>query len=332
MEGLNWFRFKFVKGSARCGGARQGEARILTSEKDDIRMGEAQRYIEERRRKPLITYEFDPTVAEQRAFEIIEMPSLEFPQMAITVPDEWPYIELAPLYDAHIGADDCDVEKLVRDIEWMAAQPYVLSWNGGDFWDNAITNSVAKPQSNDLTPNEQYDIAKHILNPIRHKIMFAITGNHEARTLRAADFDIAKLFNQSMGIPYSIDYMFCQIRWRGNRFRLVAHHGSGAAQTPGAQRNAARKDLPWLPAVDLIWTGHLHQPMSDAIYQTDIDPATGELTERSCMCIISPSYLRYFGSYAATKRMAPGVRGLTVVRLQEDGRIDTSLHAKGKRF
>ena len=295
-------------------------------------MGEAQEYINSRRVIPLVTYEHDPDIDASRAFRIVELPTHEFPQMAVEVPDDWPYVILAPLYDAHIGANDCDVEKLVRDIDWMAKEPYLLSWNGGDFWDNAIAESVAKPHSNDLTVNDQYDIAKHILNPIRHKIMFAIPGNHEARTARKADVDLAKIFNQSLGIPYARDYMFCTIRWKGLNFRLVAHHGSGAAQTPGAQRNAARKDLPWLPTIDLMWSGHLHQPLSDPIYQADIDPDTGEMVERSCMSIISPSYLRYFGTYAATKRLAPGLRGLTVVRLQDDGRIDLSLHANGKRF
>ena len=114
-------------------------------------------------------------------------------------------------------------------------------------------------------------------------------------------------------------------------FRLLAHHGAGGAQTPGAQRNAARKELTWAKP-DILWTGHLHAPMSDTIYLTDVDQKTGRVFERGAVVIISPSYLRYFGGYAAKMRMTPGLRGLSVVTLQSDGRIDTSIHARGKRL
>lgn len=124
---------------------------------------------------------------------------------------------------------------------------------------------------------------------------------------------------------------FCTIKWRGNSFRVCAHHGSGAAQTPGAQRNSARKDMPW-SHFDFYWTGHLHQPMADVVFQTDFDQETGRIYERSAVVMISPSYVKYFGGYAAKKRMAPGARGLTAAELNADGRIDVSLHARGKRL
>ncbi|MGH9967981.1 MAG: hypothetical protein ACREBG_09150, partial [Pyrinomonadaceae bacterium] len=124
---------------------------------------------------------------------------------------------------------------------------------------------------------------------------------------------------------------FCTVKWRGMNFRIAAHHGTGAAQTAGGQRNAARKDMPWVKA-DIYWTGHLHQPMADLVYQADFDQRTGEMITRQAFVIISPSYLRYFGGYAAEKRYAPGVLGLISATLQADGRIDVSLHAKGMRL
>ena len=280
----------------------------------------------------LVNYSPIEALAIKREYSIDVPPSEDFPHMIVTIPDKWPYIKLAPLYDAHIGSGDQDTQKLERDLEWMADEPYVLTWNGGDMQENANKMSPgASVIAQKTSPNAQFDEALRLLKPIQSKILFSIPGNHEARAMNVAGFDISKLFAQVLLVPYSRDYMFCTLKWRGNNFRLLAHHGSGAAQTAGAQRNAARKDMPWARA-DLYWTGHLHQPMTDVVYQTDVDQKTDKMVERSSVLIISPSYVKYFGGYAATKRLAPGVRGLTVATLQEDGRIDVEMHANGKRL
>ena len=135
----------------------------------------------------------------------------------------------------------------------------------------------------------------------------------------------------NLRVPYFHDYCFCTIKWRGNNFRILAHHGAGGAQTAGAQRNSARKELTWAKP-DILWTGHLHQPMVDTVFVTDVDQKTGRTFERGILVIISPSYLKFFGGYAAEKRMGPGIRGLSVAILNADGRIDANVHARGRRL
>jgi hypothetical protein len=95
---------------------------------------------------------------------------------------------------------------------------------------------------------------------------------------------------------------------------------------------AARKDLAWARPFDLFWTGHLHAPLVDVLFQTDVDQQTGMMHERHGLAIISPSYLKYFNTYAAKKRYPPGPRGLAAVTLRPDGRLDASIHANGRRL
>ena len=95
---------------------------------------------------------------------------------------------------------------------------------------------------------------------------------------------------------------------------------------------AARKDIAWAKPFDVYWTGHLHSPLVDVLYQTDFDQRTGRIHERNGLALISPSYLKFFGTYASKKRYPPGARGLAVVTLRPDGRIDANLHANGKRL
>jgi hypothetical protein len=260
----------------------------------------------------------------------LEKPEGDFPELLITVPDSWPHVRLRPLYDVHIGNKLHAGKMFKRDMERMVADPYMLSWDGGDLIENAIIGSPGIWEQREH-PAEQFLAAAKILAPIQHKLLLKIPGNHEARTARVCGFDVGWHLAKDLKIPYFSDYCFLTIRYRGNNFRGVIHHGSGAAATPGGQRNAARKDMPWARA-DFYWTGHLHNPLIDPVFQTDVDQKTGRIVSRCAMVIISPSYLEYFGGYAATKRYGPSIIGATEAKLYPNGDIATEIIVKGKRL
>ena len=262
----------------------------------------------------------------------IDRPQSEFPELTVTVPDSWSSILLAPLYDVHLGHDNHDGALFKKHVQWLKDTPNVLTWNGGDMIENASKLSVGDGVYEQTeTPDEQIRSALKVLDPIKHKMLFSLPGNHEART-NLMGVDVASWIASTLGTPYFRDYCFCTIKWRNNNFRIVAHHGSGAATTAGAQRMAARKAVAWAKVFDLYWSGHLHNPLIDVLWQTDIEQSTGRMYERNALIIISPSYLRYFGSYAATKQYPPGPRGLAAVELKADGRMDVSVHANGRRL
>lgn len=266
----------------------------------------------------------------ERSFEYKRPKVSEFPQMFVTVPDDFETIELAPLYDVHIGSREHDGELLAKHLRWIADTPNVFTWNGGDAFENK-TPHEGHMGHDPLSPEEQLLEATRKFAIVQHKMLFSIPGNHEDRTFKQSGMSGAKRLADNLKVPYFSDYVFCTIKWRGNNFRILAHHGAGGATTPGAQRNSARKELAWTRA-DMIWTGHLHQPIIDQVYTTDYDQQTGELFERNILVIISPSYTKYFGGYGAKARLAPGIRGLSVATLQPDGRIDANVHARGRRL
>jgi hypothetical protein len=260
----------------------------------------------------------------------IERPASEFPELLVDVPDEWETVQLAPLYDVHIGSKQHDAALFARHLKWIEETPNVVTWNGGDLIENASKLSVgAGVYEQDYHADNQLAVALRQLASIRHKMLFSLPGNHEQRT-NIMGVDLAAWLSVMLEIPYFPAYAFCTIRWRGNRFRILAHHGSGSATTAGAQRMAARKAVSWAKVFDLFWTGHLHNALVDVLYQTDYNQQTGRMQERNALIVISPSYLRY-GGYAAEKQYAPGTRGLAVVELHADGRMDSIIHARGKR-
>jgi hypothetical protein len=262
----------------------------------------------------------------KRPFRVMK-PESEFPELIVNVPDSWDSVQLAPLYDVHIGSREFDECLFLKHRDWIKNTPNVLTWNGGDMFENVTDMKMGHtPLSNE----EQILRSTEMLAPIQHKMLFSLPGNHEDRTSKLSGTSSAHRLADNLQVPYFSDYCFALIKWRGNKFRLVAHHGAGGAQTPGAQRNSARKELAWAKP-DLLWTGHLHQPMVDIIYHTEYAP-DGSLYERNTVALISPSYLKYFGGYAAKMRLGPGNRGLSVAILQPDGRIDVNVHARGKRL
>ena len=255
-------------------------------------------------------------------------PESEFPELFVNVPEAFETIELAPLYDVHIGSREHDAELFDKHLDWIANTPNVFTWIGGDAFENKIDPKMGHDQ---LSNQEQITEATRKFAKVQHKILFAIPGNHEDRTAKQSGISSAKLLADNLKVQFFSDYCFCTVKWQGNNFRITAHHGAGGAQTAGAQRNSARKELVWNKP-DILWSGHLHQPIVDTIYTTDVDQKTGRMFERCILAIISPSYLTYFGGYAAHVRMNPGTRGLTVAVLNADGRIDASVHARGKRL
>lgn len=258
------------------------------------------------------------------------IPKSEFPEMFITLPDEHESIQLAPLFDLHIGSPQHDGELLKRHLGWLEETPNVFSFDGGDLIEN-ITPANAYMGHTPMDPEEQIIEATRMLAPIQHKLMFKLPGNHEDRTRKNSGMSSGRRIADNLKIPYFSDYAFVTIKWRGNNFRLLAHHGAGSGTTPGAQRNSARKEIAWSKP-DILWTGHVHQPMVDVVNIMDHDQKTGLAFQRDMLVVISPSYVKYFGGYAAKARYAPGTRGLGVIQLQEDGRIDASVHARGRRL
>lgn len=260
------------------------------------------------------------------------IPASEFPELIIEIPNSWPHVIIAPLYDVHIGHSQHDAALFERHANWLAKAPYVLSFDGGDLIENASKLSVGSGvYEQDYSPHNQLVIAIKKLAHLRHKMLFKLPGNHEDRTL-ITGVDIGAWLAWLLDIPYFPDFCFCTVKFAGNNFRILAHHGTGSAQTAGGQIMAARKAVPFFKPFDVYWTGHLHSSNVAVLYQTDFDQKTGRAVERHGLIIVSPSYMKYFGTYAAKRAYAPGLRGLHAITLHRDGRIDANVHANGRRL
>lgn len=259
------------------------------------------------------------------------VPATEFPELIVEIPSSWPHVVLAPLYDVHLGHSQHLDRLFARHLDWLVRTPYLITFDGGDLIDNSSKLSVgAGVYEQKEMPDNQIVSALRVAIRLWHKLVFKIPGNHEDRTTQVG-IDLGRWVAAMMELPYFPDFCFCTIKFARNNFHLMAHHGVGAATTAGAQRMMARKAMPWA-RVDLMWLGHIHSSMADPVYQSDFDQKTGRMYERDGIIMVSPSYLGYFGTYAAKRMYPPGIPGLHSVTLQRDGRIDADIHARGRRL
>src|ERR1700678_3695415 len=197
-------------------------------------------------------------------------PKSEFPELDITIPDNIDSPILAPLYDVHCGSPQQDEDMLDRHLRWIADTPNVFSWAGGDVTENITDAKMGPPP---LSNEDQIYLASRKLAVVQHKLFFKLAGNHEDRTYKHSQTSSSRRIADIIKVPHFGDYCFCTIKWRGNNFRLLAHHGAGGAQTAGAQRNSARKELTWAKP-DILFDGHLLTAIADTVYLTDVDPKT----------------------------------------------------------
>lgn len=257
----------------------------------------------------------------------------EIPALSVHVPDSWPYFKLVPWYDVHFDNKAHDRSLLEKHVDWFIKEPYCIGYLGGDIIENASKLSIGDGvYAQDKKPQGQVYTAVQKFAAAQHKLCFSIPGNHEART-EIMGISISEWIATLLDLEYSPDYMFVTFHWRGHQISLLAHHGAGGAATPGAQRMSLRK-LTQVGRADLYIMGHLHCELVDKISIVDFDQSTGKPFEREALGVITPSYLRYFGTYAAAKILPITSRGLTVITVVEDQgeiRLDASVHAKQRR-
>src|SRR5258706_2467659 len=90
----------------------------------------------------------------------IERPESDFPELIVTVPDSWPSITWAPLYDVHIGSRHHDAPLFARHLKWLRNTPHVITWGGGDLIENASKLSIgAGVYEQDFNPQHQSVVA-----------------------------------------------------------------------------------------------------------------------------------------------------------------------------
>ena len=181
-------------------------------------------------------------------------------------------IEIHPMADLHLGDPHSDYRAIVERIEHIKNTDNAYCILDGDLMDAAIASSIGDTYGASLQPMEQLKQCVKLFDPIKHKILAVLPGNHEHRIYKQDGLDITALMCSQLGIEdkYSNTTALLFIRFgKGNTHRhhgrpmlytMYVTHGSGGGRKEGGKINRLA-DLASIVDADIYIHAHTHLPL-----------------------------------------------------------------------
>jgi predicted phosphodiesterase len=193
---------------------------------------------------------------------------------------------------------------------------------GGDLINNATRNSVSNIFEETMRPREQKKVMVKMLEPLRDKILCAVSGNHERRN-RDVDNDITYDIMCKLDLEwlYRENIAFIKIQIgklngdgaRNPTYTLVVTHGSGGILTGGAVNRNERFGYV-LDGADALIVGHTHKPYVTQPSKIKIDAQNNRVSIKPFKVVSMTSWLGY-GGYAAQKMLLPTSHAPQTIKL-----------------
>jgi len=223
-------------------------------------------------------------------------------------------VRLVPLGDVHLGAPTCEVDKFLRVVGWLEANPDVLVVLMGDLMEAASRHSVgAGWVEQTQSPQAQMDALTSVLYPIRKQILVSLEGNHEERVWKQTGIKVAKNVAQLLGVKYGGYSCFIKLKVRRNNYIIYAQHGASNAWYPHTKLTAAMRTAQHTDA-DVYLYGHTHELLSLKVPRRKLELRSRTVKSPKKYFVLTGGFLGYHGSYAEKKNMYPvqtGVAKLT---------------------
>jgi calcineurin-like phosphoesterase family protein len=165
-----------------------------------------------------------------------------------------------------------------------------------------------------MRPSEQKRLMAKMLEPLKGRILCAVSGNHERRSMKDADdeptYDImCKLDLEHL---YRENLAFVKLRigdQKGNgstnpTYTLAVTHGAGGGALSGGTVNRNERFGYAIEGVDALIVGHSHKPIITQPAKLVVDHANNKISVKPFKVVVSTAWLGY-GGYAAQKMLIP---------------------------
>lgn len=250
-------------------------------------------------------------------------------------------IYVIPIGDVHVGEIGFNKraqEKLTGYINWVKKTPNAFVFLMGDLLNTASRHSVSSPFQQNMSTNQQLDVIVKLLEPIKDRIIGAITGNHENRMIDDYGYDPTIAICDRLGITYfgydAVVFfrMNCHGPKKTPRGTLAGyfHHCTGGGATLGGKLNRVDKLKDIVCNADFFVGGHSHALISGDGEVFSIDKTKARIDILRRVFIDAGSYIDYEGGYANMKQLAPSRMGSPRILLQvkRDGKdkVHSDIH------
>jgi hypothetical protein len=166
-------------------------------------------------------------------------------------------IRLYPLVCMHLGAQQCDYKFITEHIERLRKDPNGFGVYLGDGGECVTKLSKGGIYEQILNPQEQHDVLVDMMNPVKHKLLFGIRGNHGHRIFKETGLSFDKNLCHRLNIPYLGVSAFCNLIVNRSSYDLFFHHGSASGTGLQSKVSSAEKFGRFIDA-DAMFTAHSH--------------------------------------------------------------------------
>ena len=234
-----------------------------------------------------------------------------------------PACEEATVYfvgDLHVGAIEANIDGWERFKDSILKKQNTYLCLMGDMMNNATKSSVSNLFDDALSkyprPRDQKRYLANALEPLRDRILCAVSGNHEFRSGKDADDDPTLDIMSKLDLEdyYRQNAAFVKLAFgsrsdgHGNEkplqvYTLCCTHGAGGGIYTGAAVNRNERMAMFVNA-DILAVGHTHKGAITKPSRIEIDPYTNSVKMKTTTVISSCSWLSY-GGYALRKMLLP---------------------------
>lgn len=224
-------------------------------------------------------------------------------------------IVVFPISDVHYGALEHMNKEWMDFCKLVEQTPNAYVILGGDLVNNNVrTCGFINPYDELVRPREQKHRMVEYLKPIKDCILCAVSGNHEARSLKDDDIDItydimAKLDIEDLYRP-NMAFMKVSLGHRKDdntpvqSYTFGVTHGAGGGIYTGATVNRNERFGNVIEGLDCLIVGHTHKGTVSKPSKIVIDRKNDKVTMSHYTVISMVSWLNY-GGYAMQKMLLP---------------------------
>lgn len=223
-------------------------------------------------------------------------------------------IHIVPVSDVHIGAAEHMQRRWELFCQGILERPNTYITLGGDLINNATRSSVSNIFEETMRPSEQKKLMAKMLEPLRDRILCAVSGNHERRSLKDADdeptYDIMCKLDIEDRYRENMAFVKIQVGKKDGHgitnptYCIVVTHGAGGGIYTGGAVNRNERFGYVLDGADCLIVGHTHKPFVTQPSKIKIDTRNNAVAFKPFKVVSSSAWLN-FGGYAAQKMLLP---------------------------
>ena len=231
------------------------------------------------------------------------------------------FTDLSDIHIGHFGFDEKAFENTIKVIQ---STPNFYVFLGGDSINHANKGSKSSQFEENMTPQEQlfgkFENGKLIkkglqqfLEPIKHKIIGKIDGNHDGtRSREFNSISPMEWFCEKMDIPYFQELAIIQFSLSNNAYTHYFHHISGSTGTNINLSKLQKKGEEF--RCDVIWGEHTHRRSFGSEMYVDIDLRNRKPVVREQFFVNASTFLSWSG-YGKEKGYRINKTGINIVEM-----------------